>query len=208
MVALTDAFDKAAARVAAVHASHYLLSYCSPARGGVRELRIEVAKKNQNGGLLLTSSTLGFSAEGFVAGCSARDIPRFIVTLVSSESGSVPGIAPDSTPPPETHADNAPKPAAEGEEKAAENKGETASEPKAEEPEEKKEIEKPAAKPGKGPKKTAAKAPAKKPAAKAPAKPPAEKPAAKPAEKPAEKPPEKKPAEKKPPAGEEPDFRP
>ncbi len=42
LATVTEALDKAAARLAAIEKSHYLLAYCSPARSGVRDLKIAV----------------------------------------------------------------------------------------------------------------------------------------------------------------------
>ena len=108
-----QAFREAAARVKADHASHYLLSYCSPARGGVRELRIEIEIPGEKNRPLVGETELEFSADGFAAGCNSRDLPKFLVTMVS---GGVPGLPPSGAPPPaepEPTAEAAPEPEAE-----------------------------------------------------------------------------------------------
>lgn len=190
-----EAFDRAAAKTEALHGAHYLLSYCSPARGGVRDLRVEVSIVAERGEGVSGAAKLGFSAEGFAPGCSSRDIPRFVVTLVSGGSGTVPGIVPFRAP--------EPKPEATPEEKApevvAENEGapeEAVEKPEPESPP-KKKSKRPRGKRGKSakPSGTAQGKPAGKPTSK-----PAAKPVAKPAVEP-EKKPEKKPdpkPEKKP----------
>lgn len=48
---------------------YYLLSYCSPARRGTRELKVRVRFQDDDGDQKSGSGTSEFSAEGFTAGC-------------------------------------------------------------------------------------------------------------------------------------------
>lgn len=93
-------FERAAAKVRAVHSSHYLLAYCSPARGGVRELRIEVEIPDARGRPVKGWTELEFSAAGFQPGCDSQTPPSFVVTLVSLDGDSVPGATPAHAEPP------------------------------------------------------------------------------------------------------------
>ncbi len=70
------AFEEAGHAVVRHSRQGYLLSYCSPARGGTRLLRLEVragAPDDERSG----SASVEFSAEGFRAGCDPRSLPKF-----------------------------------------------------------------------------------------------------------------------------------
>jgi len=72
------AFEEAGHAVARQSREGYLLSYCSPARGGTRLLQVEVhagPPDDQRSG----STSVEFSAEGFRAGCDPRVLPKFEV---------------------------------------------------------------------------------------------------------------------------------
>lgn len=70
------AFEEAGHAVARQSREGYLLSYCSPARGGTRLLRLDVRvgppDAERSG-----STSVEFSAEGFRAGCDPRSLPKF-----------------------------------------------------------------------------------------------------------------------------------
>lgn len=70
------AFEEAGHAVARRSRQGYLLSYCSPARGGTRLLRLEV-HAGPTGQESTGSATVEFSAEGFRAGCDPRSLPTF-----------------------------------------------------------------------------------------------------------------------------------
>lgn len=88
------AFAKAAERVAALDESRYLLAYCSPARGGVHQARVEVRIKDKRGVKKSGEASFRFSADGFGPGCTSSTRPRFVVTLLEARGGSV------ASPPP------------------------------------------------------------------------------------------------------------
>lgn len=70
------AFEEAGHAVVRQSRQGYLLSYCSPARGGTRLLQLEVhagPTDDQRSG----SASVEFSAEGFRAGCDPRSLPKF-----------------------------------------------------------------------------------------------------------------------------------
>jgi hypothetical protein len=87
------ALEQAAGDVRALQNAHYLVAYCSPARGGIRTLEVEVTIPSSAGRPRTAVAELQFSADGFEPGCKSGDRPRFVVTLVSSERGTIPGIA-------------------------------------------------------------------------------------------------------------------
>lgn len=88
--------------------SHYLLSYCSPARAGKREVKVKVKFEDSEGTPQSGSSSSEFDASGFQGGCvaeSAADKPEASPTdSVPSEStgGEVPSVeaAPPAEPTP------------------------------------------------------------------------------------------------------------
>jgi len=73
---LTDlevGFNQLAKHLAVGAAGQYLISYCSPKRKGQHELEIEVVTEKEHGKL-----THKFSADGFVKGCSPKNLPAFV----------------------------------------------------------------------------------------------------------------------------------
>jgi hypothetical protein len=78
--AIVKAFDDVGTRVEARTRSYYLLSYCSPARAGKHEVRIEAVF--QEPGKTETSGSLksDFDATGFLPGCDPNMPPAFDVT--------------------------------------------------------------------------------------------------------------------------------
>ena len=79
--AIVKAFDDVGAKVDARTKSYYLLSYCSPARAGKHEVRIEAAIKEADGQQEKTGSLKSeFDATGFAPGCDPSTPPSFDVT--------------------------------------------------------------------------------------------------------------------------------
>ncbi len=91
-------FVNAAEMVDRAYSQHYLLAYCSPARGGVRELRVEVSLWDAKGKERRGKFETAFDSTGFIGGCNPQTPPRFIVTLKPGKSGVVAGIAPEPPP--------------------------------------------------------------------------------------------------------------
>jgi len=81
---LPIAFDEAASRVLAQLSKHYLVSYCSPARAGIRRLRLEVSYTNKSGDERHGDFETEFDARGFGPGCNPQQPPR--LTLMPGES--------------------------------------------------------------------------------------------------------------------------
>jgi hypothetical protein len=70
---LARAFDEITKRVDDYSRSHYLLSYCSPARAGGHELRIDVDVKHRGAGGI----AYRFEADGFQPRCDSTQPPTF-----------------------------------------------------------------------------------------------------------------------------------
>lgn len=75
---LPIAFEEAASKVRSEVESHYLVSYCSPARAGERRLRLEVSYTNKEGDARKGDFEHDFSAKGFGPGCNSMVTPRFV----------------------------------------------------------------------------------------------------------------------------------
>jgi hypothetical protein len=75
---LPIAFEEAASRVGELFDMYYLLAYCSPARAGVRQLRIEVTYTTREGDEKRASLEQDFDASGFQPGCDPNSAPRFV----------------------------------------------------------------------------------------------------------------------------------
>jgi hypothetical protein len=94
--AILKAFDDIGAKVESRTKSYYLLSYCSPARAGQHEVRIEASYKTGDGSRGETGSLRnGFDATGFGPGCDPNAPPTFDVT-----KGEALAPSPPPAPPP------------------------------------------------------------------------------------------------------------
>jgi hypothetical protein len=71
------AFEEAGARVAATHAKYYLVAYCSPARAGHRNVRLEVTHDDKDGKPRSGDTEIEIDATGFGPGCRPDTAPRF-----------------------------------------------------------------------------------------------------------------------------------
>lgn len=78
MASLTTAFADAGSRTAALVDQYYLLSYCSPARAGKRELTVEVVTYDDQGEEISGKVRTDFDATGFSSGCNPKARPRFV----------------------------------------------------------------------------------------------------------------------------------
>jgi hypothetical protein len=74
---LPIAFEEAGARVAATHEKYYLVAYCSPARAGKRDVRLEVTHVDKDGHEHSGSTEVELDATGFGPGCRVESEPRF-----------------------------------------------------------------------------------------------------------------------------------
>lgn len=94
--ALGPTFADAGSRVSASHDGHYLVAYCSPARAGMRALRVTVERTNREGTTTTGSVEGEFDATGFGAGCNPKTLPRFVVRAnrpAETNQGSASGPA-------------------------------------------------------------------------------------------------------------------
>jgi hypothetical protein len=57
----------------------YLVSYCSPARAGTRDLRLEVTTRDSKGKPSVGSYSTEFDANGFGPGCNPEAAPHFVI---------------------------------------------------------------------------------------------------------------------------------
>ncbi len=79
--AVVKAFDDIGAKVDAKTKSYYLLSYCSPARAGKHEVRIQAFIKNTSDGSERVGNLKSdFDATGFAPGCDPNTPPSFDVS--------------------------------------------------------------------------------------------------------------------------------
>lgn len=76
---LPIAFEQAATRLARQKNSHYLVSYCSPSRAGVRRARLEAHYTTREGEERGGEFELDFDAKGFGPGCDPKTPPTFSV---------------------------------------------------------------------------------------------------------------------------------
>jgi hypothetical protein len=108
--ALPIAFEEAGSKVRALHQKYYLVQYCSPARAGTRDVRLEVSYTDIEGEEKSGSTSFELDASGFRAGCNPEATPRFETPPerksrpgTKAKPGSAPGAAepePDIVAPP------------------------------------------------------------------------------------------------------------
>jgi hypothetical protein len=84
------AFEEAATKVDAAYDRFYLLSYCSPARAGMRHLRVEVTFTTAEGEEKKGSLEQDFDASGFGPGCDPNTPPRFVTGAADASSTEQP----------------------------------------------------------------------------------------------------------------------
>ena len=65
---------------------NYLVSYCSPARAGTRDLRLEVRTRDAQGKQSIGSYSTEFDANGFGPGCNPQAPPHFVVAKAKPEN--------------------------------------------------------------------------------------------------------------------------
>ncbi len=78
VTSIGEALAQAGAKADAHFSSHYLLSYCSPGRSGMRDLEVEVAIADAEGGERTSSAFSKFDSTGFAAGCDPNAPPSFV----------------------------------------------------------------------------------------------------------------------------------
>ena len=91
------AFENAALRARALYNRHYLIAYCSPARGGIRHLVVEVQFRDKEGDDKAASFSEDFDASGFGPGCHADAMPHFTPQLARPASRKATGSEPKAS---------------------------------------------------------------------------------------------------------------
>lgn len=84
---LAVAFEDLALHLKKAAGKYYLVQYCSPARSGVRQVRIAVEYENSEGSDASGHLDLEFDADAFRGGCDPKARPRFATRL--SEPGAL-----------------------------------------------------------------------------------------------------------------------
>lgn len=96
--AVVTAFDTIASRIESKTKSYYLLGYCSPARAGKHEVRIEgIVKDDKSATELHGSLTSSFDATGFQPGCDPNQKPNFDLSKGDALAPQTPPKKDDAT---------------------------------------------------------------------------------------------------------------
>lgn len=111
--------DDASSKVQSMMERYYLLSYCSPARAGMRRLKVEVVHTTLEGEERKGNFELDFDATGFGPGCDPKATPGFgasgvVETVPGAEDDGGAPKKPVSEPPPGKKPEVTPKPEGEG----------------------------------------------------------------------------------------------
>jgi len=88
---ITSPLDQIAASVESDYFRYYLVSYCSPARSGSRQLRLEVESTDEAGRKRTGSYDTVFEAKDFTTNCNSHTPPNF-ATAVQSNPASAPKV--------------------------------------------------------------------------------------------------------------------
>lgn len=107
---LSSAWETAAIRVENSRSEHYVLSYCSPARGGKRLVRIEAQTLDALGKKRTGRVSVRIDSSGFGTGCDPNHSPSFQTASPSSNSSPSPAPAPIPSPGPAPAPTSAPSP--------------------------------------------------------------------------------------------------
>jgi hypothetical protein len=86
---ITTPLDTVASNVDDDYFRNYLVSYCSPARAGTRELRLEVTTTDEQGKKNLGRYDTEFDASGFGPGCNPLELPHFVASKPKESSSRV-----------------------------------------------------------------------------------------------------------------------
>jgi hypothetical protein len=96
------------------YSRYYLLSYCSPARSGRRDLAIAVERTDKQGTKQRAETYVDFDATGFASGCDSSRVPTFRAHLHKQKTANGTSTAPaapaTAQPPAEEGAPIAPPP--------------------------------------------------------------------------------------------------
>jgi hypothetical protein len=104
---LPIAFEDAGALVDGLLDQYYLLSYCSPARAGTRNLKVLVSVPVPDGKDETDSFSVHFDATGFTAGCDSQKVPPLVAkSKPKSESVNSPAASSTGKPAASTSVNN------------------------------------------------------------------------------------------------------
>ncbi|MCC6904132.1 MAG: hypothetical protein IT377_34510 [Polyangiaceae bacterium] len=95
LVGVGPTLADAASKVEDLMERHYLLSYCSPARAGVRRVRIEVTRIGTEGDERKGNVEFEIDTTGFTAGCDPSTPPKGGVPSAKSDKPEGDGKKPD-----------------------------------------------------------------------------------------------------------------
>jgi hypothetical protein len=87
------AFEEAASITRDLYEKYYLLAYCSPARSGMRRLKVEVHYRDTEGNEKHGSFSQDFDASGFGPGCNPSSVPRFVPQVIAKPDAHAPSKA-------------------------------------------------------------------------------------------------------------------
>jgi hypothetical protein len=88
-------FDQLSKHLAEGAAGQYVLSYCSPKRKGDHEVEVEIVTEKEHGKL-----THKFNADGFVKGCSPKNLPAFVAAKGDKDDNKADDQRDDAAPAP------------------------------------------------------------------------------------------------------------
>ena len=86
---LGSPLETVAGAVDDAHFRNYLVSYCSPARAGARDLRLEVTTTDAQGKKSIGRYETQFDATGFGPGCNAQALPHFVMAKPKEDTARV-----------------------------------------------------------------------------------------------------------------------
>lgn len=102
---LAIAFEEAGSVAAHLTEQYYLLSYCSPARAGVKQLTVQVTVPGVNNEPETDSFEASFDATGFSPGCTSGNPPRFVAPKRNDGTAIVPSKVDGPTSPAKAEGD-------------------------------------------------------------------------------------------------------
>ncbi len=104
---LPIAFEDAGALVDGLLDQYYLLSYCSPARAGTRNLKVTVSVPVPDGKDETDSLSVHFDATGFTAGCDSQKVPPLVAkSKPKTDSANSPAASSTGKPAASTSVNN------------------------------------------------------------------------------------------------------
>jgi hypothetical protein len=94
---MTTPLETVASAVDDDYFRNYLVSYCSPARAGKRQLRLEVATTDEQGHKSIGRYDTEFDATGFGPGCNSQALPHFVIAKPKDSGARVASSNPSNS---------------------------------------------------------------------------------------------------------------